>query len=264
MPGADNDKQRLAFGTVAELYDQARPSYPTDVIDALVNFAHLRPGVEVLEVGAGTGKATSLLAERDMAITALEPDPAMAAVARRNCAGHPNVEIEEIPFEAWQSARRFQAVISFQAWHWITANVRYERAATALRDGGWLAAIWTFPEWNTMPIRGALRAAYAEAAPSLAPDFPMHPASQPTRLAGDWTSEIAACSRLTGAQVHEYPWTARYTADEYSALLETHQDHILLTETERAHLLSAISNAIAIAGEINVDFVTRLCMARLA
>ena len=64
MPGADADERRLAFGKVAELYDQARPSYPANAIDALVDCAHLQPGVEVLEVGAGTGKGTCLLAGR--------------------------------------------------------------------------------------------------------------------------------------------------------------------------------------------------------
>jgi SAM-dependent methyltransferase len=256
------EEQRLAFGRVAELYDRARPSYPASAIDALMAVAQLHPGAEVLEVGAGTGNATRLLSDRGLLVTALEPDPAMAAVARRSCAGQANVAIEERPFESWSSAKRVQAVVSFQAWHWIDSMVRYERAAEALQDGGWLAVVWTFPEWATMPLCDELRAAYAQAAPTLAPDFPMHPASQPTRLAGDWAEEIAACSRFTAAQVHEYPWTAQYSAASYRALLETHQDHILLSADERARLLSAVSDAIETAGAIDVDFVTRLCLAR--
>jgi SAM-dependent methyltransferase len=263
MVGADIDEQRLAFGRVADLYDRARPSYPAVAIDSLVDFAQLWPGATVLEVGAGTGKATRLLADRGLLVTGLEPDPAMAAVARRNCAEYPNVQIEQAAFEDWPSPTPMQAVVSFQAWHWIEPKERYERAADALQYEGWLAAIWTFPEWATMPLRDALRAAYARAAPSLAPDFPMHPASRPTRLAGDWASEIATCLRFTAAQVHEYPWSAEYSAAQYRDLLETHQDHILLAPAESARLLSAISEVIDSAGQIHVDFVTRLCMARL-
>jgi SAM-dependent methyltransferase len=263
MPAGDIDEQRLAFGKVAELYDRARPSYPAKTIDALFELAQLQPGAEVLEVGAGTGKATRLLADRGVAVTALEPDPAMAAVARRKCAGYQNVEIEQTTFEAWQPGERVQAVVSVQAWHWIDPKVRYERAAAALQEKGWLAAIWTFPDWATTPLRDELRAAYARAAPSLAPDFPMHPASQPTRLAGDWAAEIAACSRFTAAQVHEHPWSAQYSAAQYSDLLETHQDHILLSTAERARLLSAVSEVIETAGQLNVEFVTRLCLAHL-
>jgi cyclopropane fatty-acyl-phospholipid synthase-like methyltransferase len=264
MAGADIDEQRLAFGRVAELYDRARPSYPPEAIDGLLDFADMRAGAQVLELGAGTGKATRLLAERGLLITALEPDAAMASVARRNCAAHANVEIEQAAFEAWRPTRPVQAVVSAQAWHWIEPAARYRLAAAALADRGCLAAIWTFPEWATMPLCDALQAAYAQAAPNLAPDFPMHPASEPTRLAGDWTGEIERSARFTEAQILTYSWAARYSAAEYCDLLETHQDHILLAPAERSRLLSAITEVIQSAGEIEVDFVTLVCLARLA
>jgi hypothetical protein len=64
--------------------------------------------------------------------------------------------------------------------------------------------------------------------------------------------------------VHAHLWSARYSAAEYRALIETHQDHILLPKPEKARLLSAVAQAIDIAGGIDLDFVTRLCMARRA
>jgi len=64
VPARFRDEQRLAFGRVAKLYDRVRPSYPDAVIDAVLAFAGLRPGARILEIGAGTGKATMLLAER--------------------------------------------------------------------------------------------------------------------------------------------------------------------------------------------------------
>ncbi|MGZ4350604.1 MAG: hypothetical protein ACXVRX_08795, partial [Solirubrobacteraceae bacterium] len=60
------DEQRLAFGQVAELYDRARPSYPAAAIDAVLAHGRLAPGVRIVEVGAGTGKATELLAGRGL------------------------------------------------------------------------------------------------------------------------------------------------------------------------------------------------------
>jgi SAM-dependent methyltransferase len=258
------DEQRLAFGRVAELYDRARPSYPAAAIDGLLELAQLPPGADVLEVGAGTGKGTCLLAGRGLKVTALEPDPAMAVLARRNCAAHPGVRIEPAAFEDWRAEPRVQAVVSFQAWHWTDPRTRYERAASALREGGWLAAIWTFPEWGTTSLRDSLRAAYVQAAPGLAPDFPMHPGSDPTRLAGDWESETSESSRFTAAQVHRYPWSARYSAAGYRALLETHQDHILLPPAARSRLLGAVGQAVEAAGAIELEFITRLCLARVA
>ncbi len=91
MGDASLEQRRLAFGRVAELYDEERPSYPAAAIDDVLDFARIEPPATVLEVGAGTGKATRLLAERGFAVIALEPSAAMAQLARRNCASHPAV-----------------------------------------------------------------------------------------------------------------------------------------------------------------------------
>ena len=258
------DEQRLAFGRVAELYDRARPSYPAAVVDELIELAGLRPGDRVLEVGAGTGKLTRLLAERGLAVLALEPSAAMADLARTNCRRYPLVEIEQVDFERWQpSLPPLPLVVSAQAWHWVTPELRYERAADALDPGGTLAAIWTLPDWEHTQLRDRLRGAYRLAAPDLEADFPMHPASEPTDLAGDWQTEIEASGGFAGPEVRKHPWTCSYSSAEYLELLQTHQDHILLAPAARERLLAAVAAAIdAAGGEIVLSFVTRLCLAR--
>ncbi len=264
MPMSDHDEKRLAFGRVAELYDRTRPSYPEAAIADLIAWAGLRGSETVLEVGAGTGKATLMLAARGLRVLALEPDSAMAEVARGNCTSSPSVEIEVIEFEKWRPCeRRFAAVVAAQAWHWIAPDLRYVRAAEALRRGGTLAAIWTFPRWETTPLGEALRRAYAEGAPELARDFPMHPASEPSDLAGDWHLEIHESDLFSSPEVREYPWSLSFATEQYIALVQTHQDHILMEERQREVLLAAVSRTIENAGgSIVVDFVTRLCLAR--
>ena len=257
------DEQRLAFGRVAALYDRARPSYPDAAIDALLEYGGLGPGARIGEVGAGTGKATELLAARGLAVVAVEPSAEMAAVARAKLAPWPTVTFVQSAFEDWVPAEPLEAVISVQAWHWIDAAVRYARARQALRPGGMLAAVWSFPDWERCPQRDALRRAYRTAAAGLRPDFPMHPESEPTRLGGDWRAEIAAAEGLGDAEVREFPWSERYTSHTYAALLQTHQDHILLTDGDRAALLDAITRSIDEAGgHLELPFVTYVCLAR--
>ena len=74
----------------------------------------------------------------------------------------------------------------------------------------------------------------------------MHPASRPAR-AREWATEIAG-SQFTAAEVRRYPWSARYSAQQYCELLQTHQDHILMDPGERARLLPAVEAVIGAAG----------------
>src|SRR5204862_6340857 len=73
-------EQGLVFGEVAEMYQQARPTYPAGLYDAIAELAGTSPGDRVLEVGAGTGKATEGFVDRGYAVTAVEPSAEMAGV----------------------------------------------------------------------------------------------------------------------------------------------------------------------------------------
>jgi ubiquinone/menaquinone biosynthesis C-methylase UbiE len=122
------------FDEDAELYDRARPGYPSEVFDDLAKLAGIGPGCRVLEVGAGTGKATSPLAERGCRITAVELGADMPAVARRNLAGFESVEIVTADFETWPlPGEPFDAVVSATAFHWIVRPPH--RAAASCRRG---------------------------------------------------------------------------------------------------------------------------------
>ncbi len=258
-----SDEQRLAFGRVAELYDRWRPSYPPPAIDAVLEYGGLTPGARILEVGAGTGKATELLAARGLAVLAIEPSSDMARLARDRCAGHPAVEVVEAEFEDWVPSERRQALVSAAAWHWIDPAVRLSRAHATLVPNGTLAAIWSFPDWEQCAARESLRRAYRSAAPTLAPDFPMHPDSEPTRLTGDWEAEIDADGSFAEPLTLTFSWRRSYATDEYVGLLQTHQDHILLSDADRAVLLDAIARSIDHdGGAIELPLVTYVCLAR--
>ena len=262
-PARYRDEQRLAFGRVAELYDRARPSYPAAAIDALLEYGALAPGARIVEVGAGTGKATELLAGRGLDVLAIEPSAEMAALASVKLARSPGVTLVESAFEDWVPAERFAAVVSVQAWHWVDPEVRYTRAHAALTPGGMLAAAWSFPDWDRCDARDALRRVYRDVAPDLVPDFPMHPSSEPTRLAGHWSAEVNASGCFTEAATRGFPFAQRYAALEYSALLQTHQDHILLGEGARTTLLAAITQCIEErGGHLELPLVTYVCLAR--
>lgn len=257
-------ERRLAFGEIAELYDQARPTYPSALIGDVLSFAGVGPGDCAVEVGAGTGKATVLFAERGVRVLALEPSAEMAQIARRNTAGFPNVDVHEVEFEHWEPEERVKLVYSAQAWHWIEPGVRLVRAAEALDCGGALAAFWNGVIWKNSPLRDDLDAAYERFAPELARrTSSMRPRSEAPRDWLAWGEDLRAADGFSEAERREYEWRQRYSTDAYVALLQTHSDHVVLEPSHRRQLLEAVGQAIdSVGGSIELEYVTRLALAR--
>jgi SAM-dependent methyltransferase len=258
-------EQRLVFGEVAELYDRHRPAYPDEVVDDLVGLAGLRAGSWVLEVGAGTGKATSMFAARGMRVLAVEPSAEMAAVARRVCAGVGDVEIERSDFERWDPAgREFPLVYAAQAWHWVEPEVGFAKAASVLRPGGVLAAFWNRPMWPRAALREVLIDAYRQAAPEVLDETdPMHPANSPPGDEGQWRSGVDAADGLGADEVRDYEWSQTYTGRDYASLLQTHSTVRVLDPERRRALAEGVASAIESHGDVlELPLVTRVYLAR--
>lgn len=117
------DRRRLSFGAAAEHYDRVRPAYPQDLVDDAIAYAgqELTSTGRALEVGAGTGKATLQFASRGLRIDAIEPDEAMAVVARRRLASAGvAVALQASDFESANVAdHAYGLLYAAQAWHWI-------------------------------------------------------------------------------------------------------------------------------------------------
>lgn len=256
--------RRLVFGEVAELYDASRPTYPARLIDDLLENAVVEPGSRVLEVGAGTGKATTLVAARGIAVLAIEPSSAMAAIARRNCAAYPDVQIVESDFEHWDpGGQTFALLYCAQAWHWIDPELRFARARAALLPSGVLAAFWNRPAWGWSPLRESLRRVYSATVPDLEPDGPLHPANETPDGDEDWAGEIAAARGFDEGVVHHYDWSLDYSAAEYVRLLGTLSEIRLLDRPQRDALTQGVGAAIEEhGGTLTMPMRTRLCLAR--
>lgn len=258
--------RRLSFGAVAEAYDRFRPDYPSELVDDVIAEAACPPGSQVLEIGAGTGKATRMFCARGLSVVAVEPDVEMAAVASRQAAtaGH-TLQIIHSDFEsAVLPAGRFSLAYSAQAWHWVAPHAGYERARRALRSGGVLAAFWNRIDWAGCEWRDELEQAYRECGVGDVQEGPMHPGlSHPPDPGSDWHPDLARAAGFTALSVRRYERARRYTSDEYVALLRTHSDHILLAGEVRERLLGRIREIIdSHGGALELSAPTLLCLAR--
>jgi SAM-dependent methyltransferase len=164
----DLEQRRNWYSPVADIYYNARPKYPKELIDRSVVLAQLSSDASILEVGCGPGNATVAFAQFGFSMTCLEPSQDFCQLAQRNCANYPNVAIHNTSFEEWEGeTKQFNAVLSANTFHWIPSEIRYARAATALRDNGVLILLWNLTPEPNYEVYQAIEEVYQAYAPSL-------------------------------------------------------------------------------------------------
>src|SRR5258706_13838474 len=94
---------RASFNSMAAQYDASRPTYPPALIRHVIERAGLTSGSRILEIGAGTGKATFSFAQRGYEMLCLEPGVEMGKILRRNLAAHRKAKVKTATFEEWRA-----------------------------------------------------------------------------------------------------------------------------------------------------------------
>ncbi len=240
-----DDQRRVSFDRDAAGYDTARPSYPAAFADRLRARA---PGRQLVEIGAGTGKATEVLSRAGFAITAIEPGANLAAVLRGKRLA--NVVVAQTTFEAWPGEpASCDVVLAAQSFHWVAEEVRYVKAAAVLRRGGLLAIVRNDKTLDP-ELRAALDAARVDAKVSADP------------MRHDYAAAIAASGRFGPVETAAFPWTERYTTAAYLDLLATSSRHAVLAADVRARLFAAIARVIDDrGGAVEIEYTTSLVVA---
>jgi len=243
----------LVFGSVAEEYDRVRPGYPARLVDDVLAYVGpLRAG-GVVDVGAGTGRATLAFAGRGVRVTAVEPDARMAEVLASRSAGLP-VTVHVGPFESFPVAEPFDVLTCGQAWHWVDPAIRWDRAVQALRPGGTVALFANRDRPADPAVYRELRAAYGEHHPYPWEDEP--PLDEAT-LAWD---EMAGQPGLVDYTTRLYRWQRTMSVTDLVALLSTTSSHLIMDPPARGAIYADIHDRLH--GEILLDLDTELHLAR--
>jgi SAM-dependent methyltransferase len=140
MTSAIHESAARGFALAPEAYERGRPMYPFEAVRRLVREAGIRPDSRVLDLAAGTGKLTRLLAQLGADVVAVEPVDAMRD---RLAEMLPSVTAlggtaEAIPLEE----SSVDAVTVGQAFHWFDGDAALAEIHRVLRPGKRLALIW--------------------------------------------------------------------------------------------------------------------------
>jgi SAM-dependent methyltransferase len=125
-----------SFAKVADEYERARPDYPDGAVRWLTGDAP----VDVVDLGAGTGKLTRSLVALGHRVTAVEPLTEMLDLLRRAAPAATALlgSAESIPLPAGSA----DVVVAAQAFHWFDHDAALPEIARVLRPGGRLALVW--------------------------------------------------------------------------------------------------------------------------
>lgn len=137
-------KRSESFDQMAILYDKVRPSYPNQLIEDIISKTQITPNHKLLEIGAGTGKATVQFAEKGFYLDCVEVGHKLANILKAKCSIYPKVKVEVSTFEQWEAEdqKLYDLIYSAQAFHWIDKKIKYKKAHGLLKENGHLALFW--------------------------------------------------------------------------------------------------------------------------
>lgn len=136
-----------SFAHGAGDYARLRPSYPQDAVSFLTGGV---TGLDVVDIGAGTGKLTEQLHAAGHRVVAVEPSAAMreelAALGRER-----GFEVVAATGESTGLPTGSADLVTYaQAWHWLDPEMAGREAARLLRPGGALGMVWNMLD-NSVP-----------------------------------------------------------------------------------------------------------------
>jgi SAM-dependent methyltransferase len=255
----DDRNPARVFGEVAGEYDRVRPAFPEALADDVLAYSRAAlDGRRALEVGAGTGRATTMFARRGVPVVAVEPDEAMADVLAGRVAGRPGVEVVRTTFEEFRPAERFGLLFSAEAWHWTTPGSRWTLAADALADAGTVALIWNNERVADPGLRTAVLRAMGEHAPSIV--F----RDEPTTAEHVWDTwpgnELAGRAEFGDRESRHHHLDRAMPKADYLGLTQTRSQFRMLPPPARRSLLAALTDLFDDEVPLTID--TALLLAR--
>ena len=248
---------RTTFNATAVQYDDARPTYPTSLLQDIITQANLSPQSRILEIGCGTGQATIPLAQVGCRLVAIDPGERSLHLLQKKCQTWPHVSLIKATYEDVAfPPQTFDLIVSAQAFHWVAPEVASVKTADLLRPGGQVALFWHLqmvPPASPQSELQQICARYVKGYPTMIP--PEY--SQP--FLDKMVAVLSQDSRFTTPQIHEYPWQKTYEQADFLNLFKTWSKYLILPPAQQQALLADVKQLLTHqAGQFTILYNTCL------
>ena len=125
------------FSDRVDDYVKYRPTYPTEVLQALRSDFGLKPEHAVVDVGSGTGISAEIFLRNGNTVYAIEPNSPMRLAAEKNLSRYPKFHsITGTAEKTGLNADFADFVVAAQAFHWFTPETTKSEFKRILKENG--------------------------------------------------------------------------------------------------------------------------------
>lgn len=246
--------QSEQFDLASDYYDKYRPSYPAELINCIICKSGVETNSKILEIGAGSGKATELFYNKGFDIYCIEPGENLVTVALEKFGDEGRVKYCTCRFEDWTEEKEcFDLAFSAQAFHWVPKPIGFEKCANALKADGFIALFWNLYLTYNEPIDNELEETGM---------FLLQSEESCEKRIESHIEEIKSSGYFKDPIVYKFPWTQRYKAEEYIGFMKTGNAYLGANEKDRQEAEDKVRTIINKYG----GFITRkyLCVLFIA
>ena len=142
MSNSENLSTRRFSDRVVD-YANYRPSYPSSVVEWLIEKYDLNAESRIADIGAGTGIFSQLLVDKGLSVTAVEPNDEMRGESDRVLGTNPLYKsVSGTAENTILASGSINFIVAAQAFHWFDVSLATPEFRRILGPEGAIALIW--------------------------------------------------------------------------------------------------------------------------
>ena len=252
--------KRLTFNEDATNYEKWRPTYCKELFNDIIQYSELTKYKKAIEVGIGTGQATTPFLMTRCDVTAVELGKDLAEYSKEKFKEYENFSVCNTSFEDFKcDSKSVDIIYSATAFHWISEDIGYTKALRLLKDNGTIALFWNKPFVSREDdlLHQKIQNIYQKYRHSDI-NIVEHDNKRYKKI-----SETIQGYGFRNLEMKLYHQTRKFSAEDYICLLNTYSDHRSMPANTKQLFENEIKNAIIENGNLlNVYDTIDLYLAR--
>jgi len=256
-------ENKFVFNDVISDYEIARPGYPIELFNDIIDYSILKSDAKILEIGSGPGQATDYFVKNRYPITGLEIGERQVQYLLYKYFEYNNFNSICSSFEEYDGLKEtYDLIFSATAFHWVKPEVGYPKAYDLLKKNGVMAVFWHMA--SIIEPKTEMLIEIQNIYRKLAPEFDDYLSFEEAEdLHNRRFSEMQTNNLFDRPVFKIYRWNDEYTTERYLKLINSISGfHDLDNEKKKAILETVADYINSKNGRIVVPQEVRLYMAR--